>query len=303
VGPEAVQDVALRLGIPETLPNGEPSGLVPNARITLGTASVTVLDMAESYAAIAAQGVYADSFTVAEVRDTDGRLLYESEVDAQPVMDADITADITSALQGVVTNGSGTAAQALGRPSAGKTGTAGAEGITAYSWYVGYTPQLAAAVGYFRNEGKTTDNLDGVGGLSTFFGGAYPARTWTTFMRGALEGEPVEPFPAEAGVGRAVNPTPDAPLPTATPAPTSTPVPTQPPAPTPTPTQPPPTPTQPPPTPTPPPQPAPTPTPTPRADDPADGTDGEDVAVPDPPGGDGSPGQGQNQGAVSDESG
>ena len=97
-----------------------------------------------------------------------------------------VTADITSALQSVVTEGTGAAAQALGRPAAGKTGTAGPEGITQSSWFVGYTPQLATAVGYFRGEGTATDDLDGAGGLSTFFGGAYPARTWTTFMIGAF---------------------------------------------------------------------------------------------------------------------
>ncbi len=265
VGPEAVKDVALRLGVPETLPNGEPSGLIANARITLGTASVTVLDMAQAYATLAAEGVYADAFMVGQVRSQDGEVLYRHENAADRVIDVDVVADITSALQGVVTNGSGSAAQALGRPSAGKTGTAGAEGVTAYSWYVGYTPQLAAAVGFFRYEGKPTDDLDGVGGLSTFFGGAYPARTWTAFMIGALDGEPVLPFPPEAGVGTVLRPTPTAtptPTRTPTPEPTRTPEPTPTPTPTATPT---PTPT-PPPTPTPTPTPPPASTPTPPAD-------------------------------------
>jgi membrane peptidoglycan carboxypeptidase len=31
--------------------------------------------------------------------------------------------------------------------------------------------------------------------MSTFFGGTYPAQTWTTFMQGALKGKPVMPFP------------------------------------------------------------------------------------------------------------
>jgi membrane peptidoglycan carboxypeptidase len=284
VGPEAVEDVAMRTGIPDTLPNGEPNGLLPNPRITLGTASVTTLQMAEAYATVAAQGIHADTFTVAEVRSTTGQLQYESEQQVDRVLDADVTADITAALQGVVTDGSGREAQRLGRPSAGKTGTAGEEGITASSWYVGYTPQLVAAVGFFRGEGRPTDDLDGAGGLETFFGGAYPARTWTTFMVGALEGEPVEQFPPAANIGSPIRPTPTtaprppattAPAPQPQPRPTSTPTPT--PTSTPTPPSPSPSPSPPPPPP-PPPPPTPTPTPTPPAEGEGQGP------PPEPPG-------------------
>src|SRR5699024_6562244 len=62
-------------------------------------------------------------------------------------------------------------------------------------------PQLATAVGYFRGEGTGvgTEPLTDVGeGSGTFTGGAYPARTFTTYMIGALEGEPEEEFPDPA---------------------------------------------------------------------------------------------------------
>jgi membrane peptidoglycan carboxypeptidase len=234
VGPDAVMDVAMRAGIPDTYPDGESNGLLPNARVTLGTAAVSPLQMAESYATYAASGVHATPFTVQQVRGRDGDLRYESDVATDQVLDSDVTADVTAALQRVVTDGTGRAALALGRPAAGKTGTAGPDGSTQSSWFVGYTPQLAAAVGYFRGEGGVEDNLDGAGGLSTFFGGSYPARTWTTFMIGALEGEPVEQFPPAANIGTAIRPTPTAtPTPTPTPTPTATPTPTPVAAPTP----------------------------------------------------------------------
>ncbi len=272
VGPDAVMDVAMRAGIPDTYPDGTPNGLLPNARITLGTAAVSPLQMAEAYATIAAEGMHADPYTVESVSDLSGTDRYEHETSTERRLEADVTADITSALQSAVTNGTGAAAQSLGRPAAGKTGTAGPEGITQSSWFVGYTPQLATAVGYFRGEGTVTDDLDGAGGLPTFFGGAYPARTWTTFMTGALDGEPVEQFPPAADIGTVLSPPPPpAPVapppapPTTAPAPPTRPEPTPEPQPTPEPTTPP----------EPPATPQPTPEPTPPPDNAGGDGDGD----------------------------
>ena len=125
-------------------------------------------------------------------------------------------ADATYALQQVVQHGTGTEAQKLGRPAAGKTGTAALRPDTTTSaWFVGFTPQLCAAVDFYKGTGRA--DLDGVGGLSTFFGGDYPARIWTAFMTAAMEGKKVEDFPPPADVGKTVNPKP-----TKTPTPTPT---------------------------------------------------------------------------------
>jgi membrane peptidoglycan carboxypeptidase len=129
----------------------------------------------------------------------------------------DVVADVDYALQQVVRNGTGTEARALGRPAAGKTGTAALRPDTTTSaWFVGFTPQLSAAVDFYKGTGRA--DLDGVGGLSTFFGGAYPARIWTAFMTAALKTTKVEEFPPPAYVGEAVNPEP-----TFTPTPSETP--------------------------------------------------------------------------------
>ena len=48
----------------------------------------------------------------------------------------------------------------LGRPAAGKTGTAtNDDDEVSSAWFVGYTPQLATAVMYVRGDGD--DALDG----------------------------------------------------------------------------------------------------------------------------------------------
>jgi membrane peptidoglycan carboxypeptidase len=172
-------------------------------------------------------------------------------VSDEDAVDPDIAADVTYALQQVVENGSGTAAQALGRPVAGKTGTAtNSVGDVVSAWFTGYTPQLSTSVVYLR--GKGNGRLDGW--LPSYFGGDYPAETWTAVMRRAMEGLPVEEFPEPVFVdGEAPDdghePTPTAPPTTRKPSPTRQPTtqqPTQEPTtqqPTPTPTTQPPSPT------------------------------------------------------------
>jgi membrane peptidoglycan carboxypeptidase len=71
---------------------------------------------------------------------------------------------------------------------------------------VGYTPQLSAAVMFYRGDG--TETLNGVGGFDVFTGGRYPARLWTAFMRGALDGMPVKGFPEPAWIGGKPEPPP-----------------------------------------------------------------------------------------------
>ena len=197
--------------------------------------------MADAYATFAAQGVHADWYTVREVRNSTGGLLYETKPQTKQVFDKPVMADLTYALTRVVDDPYGTARQAvgsLGRPAAGKTGTAALrKGTTTSSWFAGYVPQLAATVAFYRGDG--TKNLDNVGGLPTFFGGSYPAHIWASFMKQALDGQPVKQFPPRANVGKPVNPTPSAtPTPTtATPTPSQTPTPSATQSATPTPTQ------------------------------------------------------------------
>ena len=216
MGSEKVLDAAVAAGIPETTP-----GLMPNARIPLGTNSARNIDMASAYSTFAAQGEASQWYTIREVKGSNGGTRYKHKVKKARVFDEDVMADVTYALQQVVRQGTGTEARNLDRPSAGKTGTA--EDRSA--WFVGYTPQLTAAVDFYKGDG--TKSLDGVGGLDTFFGGAYPARVWTAFMQAALDGEKVLDFPPRADVGKVINPKPTktTPKPTtssATPTPTTT---------------------------------------------------------------------------------
>jgi membrane peptidoglycan carboxypeptidase len=170
--------------------------MVPAPSVSLGVASPHVIDVANSYATFAAQGVQAKPYLVASVTGPNKGVLYEGQQQTQEVFAKDVMADLTYALKEVVNGGTGSAALSLGRPAAGKTGTSQSN---ASAWFSAYTPQLAATVAMFRD--SASESLNGIGGLNSVTGGTFPARIWTAFMKGALKGEPVMSFPAPANVG------------------------------------------------------------------------------------------------------
>lgn len=96
---------------------------------------------------------------------------------------------ITSILQGVVEEGTGRAARALGRPTAGKTGT-----TNGYydAWFVGYTPDISTGVWVGFDEEQTL----GVGEV----GGRAALPIWIEYMKYAHEGLPVRNFKAPEGI-------------------------------------------------------------------------------------------------------
>ncbi|SDU33112.1 transglycosylase domain-containing protein [Jiangella alkaliphila] len=214
IGPDSVVDSQLASGLAYAA--DEEAEMRQNPRVTIGIGHVRPIDMAEAYATLAAGGRHADWYTVRSVTEPGGNVPYSVEPAPESVLDPGVVADTTFALSQVVQNGSGQEAQNLNRPAAGKTGTH--EDLTA--WFSGYVPQLAASVAIFRGDGETagTVSLDGVGGYDTTTGGRFPARIWTAFMAGALDGMEIEEFPEPAEVGEPVNPTP-----TPTPTPTETP--------------------------------------------------------------------------------
>lgn len=190
VGPTAVVDVARRAGIPEAV------AMMPTPSVVLGVASPHVIDVANAYATFAAQGIKSKPYLVSQVLGTNKGVLYQAKTETQEVFSKDVMADLTYALQGVVNGGTGSAALALGRPAAGKTGTSESN---ASAWFSAFTPQLAASVALFRD--SASESLNGIGGLTSVTGGTFPAKIWTAFMKGALKGEPVMDFPAPTNIG------------------------------------------------------------------------------------------------------
>ncbi|WP_235737532.1 transglycosylase domain-containing protein [Nocardioides alcanivorans] len=201
-GPKDVLKMAKAMGIPADdgsrgLDNLRTSpGLAANPGIALGSATVSPINIANGYATIANDGVAAEVFVIQRVEDRNGKQLYQHKVSDKRVLDEDINADVSYALQQVVTSGSGTTARGLGRPAGGKTGTAtNSKDQVSSSWFVGYTPQLSTAVMMVRGTGN--ESLEEVM-PGTYYGGRYPAAMWTSIMGKALEGEEILDLPDAA---------------------------------------------------------------------------------------------------------
>ncbi|WP_408897485.1 transglycosylase domain-containing protein [Nocardioides sp. R1-1] len=203
-GPTQIIETANTMGIPPEQPAAKPygiptssPGLQANTGVSLGSQTVSPINMANGYATIANRGVAADPYIIEKVVDREGVVRYTHKVATHEAIREGVADDVGWALQQVVRAGSGTAALGLDRPAAGKTGTAtNGLGEVSSAWFVGYTPQLATAVMYVR--GKGNEQLKDW--LPSYFGGDYPAETWTAVMLRALEGEEVEDLPPAAYV-------------------------------------------------------------------------------------------------------
>jgi len=176
------------------LPRFGLSAPIPhNLSIALGTTEVTPMELATAYCSFANSGLRPLPLFITEITDGQGEVLEHHDPQLTQIMPPTTAYQMTSMLQDVVRRGTGTAAQGLNQPTAGKTGTTNDLEDT---WFVGYTPQLLAAVwiGF--------DNKRPLGPGST--GGHVAAPIWKDFMAAALDG--VEPgnFPIPDGL-RCVN--------------------------------------------------------------------------------------------------
>jgi penicillin-binding protein 1A len=217
VGPDAVVDLAHRMGITAELP------AVPS--LVLGTGDVSVLDMASAYSTLANQGVHNDPIVVTKVeRVTDGggvRVLSQVTPAGEQILSAEIANQVTYALRQVVEAGTGEDA-AYGGPAAGKTGTTQ---DNKDAWFVGYAPTLTAAVwmGYARpDENGDIPLMNDVHGIEVT-GGSFPAAIWREFMGSATEGLDLGTFTEPTGfTGTILNPELTTTLPPSTTTTTST---------------------------------------------------------------------------------
>ncbi len=176
VGIDKVIEVCRRLGF--------ESPLQAVISLPLGSVDVTPLEMAGGYATFASNGWHSDPTIIVRVTDSRGNVLLDNTPKPQLVLDPWATASLTNVLQGVIAGGTGKAA-AIGRPAAGKTGTTDNERNV---WFVGYVPQLAAAVWVGDDANRPLGR-----GIT---GGHYAAPIWRNFMVQALKNEPVQQFPA-----------------------------------------------------------------------------------------------------------
>ena len=188
-GPKDVVQAANAAGVPKG------TGWDLNNRIALGTAEVSPLAQAGGYATIANDGKKATPHVVGKVVDQSGKVVYHAPSPSEQAIEADISHDVSYALQSVVEEGTGRIVADFDHHVAAKTGTSGVGDEVTAAWFVAYTKQISTAVMFVAGD-SGNENLDPYAreGATGFHGGDYPARTWRDYMETAMKGTPDESF-------------------------------------------------------------------------------------------------------------
>lgn len=115
------------------------------------TKGVYNIDMAGAYATIANSGVYNKPIFYTKIEDHDGNILIDNSSETRTVLRESTAFLLTSAMEDVVTSGTGRQAKLSNMASAGKTGTTSNR---VDSWFCGFTPYYTCSiwVGYDDNE-------------------------------------------------------------------------------------------------------------------------------------------------------
>ncbi len=163
-GRQPIADLAHKMGIQNSFP--------VTRSLALGVISVSVLDMASSYAVFANGGYKAKAFGISRITTLRGDVVFDAKKDIaqERILQTETVAGINEMLRAVVTSGTGRRADVPGTPASGKTGT-----TQSYrdAWFAGYTGNYVAAVWYGNDDYTKTNNLTG---------GRLPAQTWQKFM-------------------------------------------------------------------------------------------------------------------------
>jgi len=167
------------------------------AGITLGMASIAAVDQAAGYAAFANGGNAVTPHVITKIIDADG---HEVPLpwgrSPRKVLTDEEAAQTTYALRQTVSTGTGKNAALPDREAAGKTGTTDHNHA---AWFVGFVPQLSAAVVMTNTAGKPLKGL--AGQPETVSGESTPSTIWRSFMSKVTRGMPYEPFPEPVFAG------------------------------------------------------------------------------------------------------
>ena len=181
IGYEALEKTAADLGITEKLPR--------TLTIALGAHGLHIPELVTAYSAFANMGERVEPRYITRIEDRDGNIVLTFEPKRVQALDPGTACAINWMLQGVVNQGTGTAAKPLGRPVAGKTGT-----TNDYSdaWFIGFTPELVTAVWVGTDQQKPR----AVGEV----GGRVAGPIFLYYMREALKDREIVKFevPPEA---------------------------------------------------------------------------------------------------------
>ncbi|WP_339177760.1 PBP1A family penicillin-binding protein [Oceanobacillus sp. FSL W7-1293] len=119
---------------------------------------VTPLQMAQSFQTFANNGEMSKATAIAEIKDRNGEVLYQSESNSEEVFTPQVAWDMTEMLKETVRTGTASSGY-YGKELAGKTGTTqhpAVDGASKDAWFVGYTPDYVTAMwmGYDRSDAE-----------------------------------------------------------------------------------------------------------------------------------------------------
>jgi penicillin-binding protein 1A len=183
IGVDKVIELAKNLGI--------QGNMERNLSIALGSTGATPLDLTAAFAVFANGGVKMKTTTIKFITDGRGEMIENSQPESTPVLSAAGAFLITSMMEDVIKYGTGQKAN-IGRPAAGKTGTSN---DYKDAWFVGYTPDLAAAVWVGYDDMRRSLGHGEVGGRAA-------APIWRHFMGNALSGHAATGFSVPAGIAK-----------------------------------------------------------------------------------------------------
>ena len=189
VGPANVVRTAHAMGLTSTLR--------PYPSAVLGTNEVNTVEMASAYGTLATLGRHAPPVAVTEITDASGHVIYQADTRPRDVIDPQIAWTTDQIMEKVVQYGTARAAN-IGRPAAGKTGTA--QDYT-NAWFVGFVPQLTAAVWVGFPQRSDISMVYPRVRIPQVTGGSWPAQIWRTFMVNATKDLPVVNFPRPPETG------------------------------------------------------------------------------------------------------
>jgi len=173
-----------------------------NLSLALGalTEGVSPLQMAQAYSSFANLGLMHEAHAITKITTADGKTVALAEPQTVTVTDPHTAYTMTLLLKNAVEKGTGKNAY-VGRPTAGKTGSVELPPLEEFAginkgvkdvWFVGYTPELTAAVwmGYDKTDREH---------YLTISGGSGPAVVFREILSRALANTPVATFEVPFG--------------------------------------------------------------------------------------------------------
>lgn len=191
LGFNTVIEYGKKLGITSFVESGRVNdlGLSPLALGGL-TKGVSPIELTSAFGVLANQGIRVEPIAILTVTDSKGMVLEQNTARKEVVLSEQTSYIMTDMLRGVIERGTARSAN-INRPAAGKTGT---NQENRDGWFVGYTPQLVAAVWF----GEDTPEPMVYKGVQ--YGSWNATPIWQNFMQEALKNTPIMDFERPEGL-------------------------------------------------------------------------------------------------------